>query len=128
MIRAATRITLLLLPLASLEIACSRPPEQQMLTQFFRAARNRDNTTAAMMSAVTLDPRSQGSVEGFSITSVSPERREPLPYKALIAAADKARQEEADFQRVRARLDPEGRFANPYLDRVLGPPERPAGA
>jgi L-gulonolactone oxidase len=34
----------------------------------------------------------------------------------------------ADFQRVRARLDPEGRFANPYLDRVLGPPERPAGA
>jgi L-gulonolactone oxidase len=26
-----------------------------------------------------------------------------------------------DFQRVRARVDPEGRFANPYLDRVLGP-------
>ena len=26
-----------------------------------------------------------------------------------------------EFQRVRARLDPEGRFANPYLDRVLGP-------
>ena len=26
-----------------------------------------------------------------------------------------------DFQAVRRRLDPEGRFANPYLDRVLGP-------
>jgi L-gulono-1,4-lactone dehydrogenase len=26
-----------------------------------------------------------------------------------------------DFQKVRARLDPEGRFTNPYLDRVLGP-------
>ncbi|HET8618870.1 MAG TPA: D-arabinono-1,4-lactone oxidase [Acidimicrobiales bacterium] len=26
-----------------------------------------------------------------------------------------------EFQGVRARLDPEGRFANPYLDRVLGP-------
>jgi len=25
------------------------------------------------------------------------------------------------FQHVRARLDPEGRFANTYLDRVLGP-------
>jgi L-gulonolactone oxidase len=25
------------------------------------------------------------------------------------------------FQEVRARLDPEGRFSNPYLDRVLGP-------
>ena len=27
----------------------------------------------------------------------------------------------ADFQRVRSRLDPEGRFANAYTDRVLGP-------
>jgi L-gulono-1,4-lactone dehydrogenase len=27
----------------------------------------------------------------------------------------------ASFQTVRARLDPAGRFANPYLDRVLGP-------
>jgi L-gulonolactone oxidase len=25
------------------------------------------------------------------------------------------------FQAVRAKLDPEGRFTNPYLDRVLGP-------
>jgi FAD/FMN-containing dehydrogenase len=25
-----------------------------------------------------------------------------------------------DFVRVRDELDPEGRFANPYLDRVLG--------
>lgn len=30
------------------------------------------------------------------------------------------------FQSVRARLDPEGRFANPELDRVLGPPSRGA--
>jgi L-gulono-1,4-lactone dehydrogenase len=27
-----------------------------------------------------------------------------------------------DFQKVRARLDPEGRFRNAYSDRVLGPP------
>jgi L-gulonolactone oxidase len=27
----------------------------------------------------------------------------------------------ADFQRVRSRLDPDGRFANAYTDRVLGP-------
>jgi FAD-linked oxidoreductase len=27
-----------------------------------------------------------------------------------------------DFQRVRSRLDPDGRFANPYLDRVIGYP------
>ena len=99
MVRAATKITLLLLPLALLELACSRPPEQQMLNQFFRAARNRDSTTAALMSAVTLDPRTQGSIESFSITSVGPEQRDAAAVQGLIAAAEKARQEEADFQR-----------------------------
>jgi hypothetical protein len=99
MVRAALKVSLLLLPVALLEIACSRPPEQQMLNQFFRAARNRDNTTAALMSTVSLDPRTDGSVEDFTITSVGPERREPLPHKALTEAAEKARQEEADFQR-----------------------------
>ena len=27
------------------------------------------------------------------------------------------------FQTTRGRLDPDGRFANPYLDQVLGPPQ-----
>jgi L-gulono-1,4-lactone dehydrogenase len=31
----------------------------------------------------------------------------------------------ARFQAVRARLDPDGRFGNPYLDRVLGPVASP---
>lgn len=96
---AALRILVLLLPVALMEVACSRPPEQQMLTQFFRAARNRDNTTAALMSTVTLDPRQQGSVETFDIVSVGPEQKVALPYKAMIEAAEKARQEEADFQK-----------------------------
>ena len=70
MVRGAVRFTILLLAVALLEIACSRPAEQQLLNQFFRAARNRDSTTAAMMSSVTVDPRTQGSIEGFSIMSV----------------------------------------------------------
>ena len=32
-----------------------------------------------------------------------------------------------DFRRVRAEVDPEDRFGNPYLSRVLGPPGRPGG-
>lgn len=32
-----------------------------------------------------------------------------------------------DFQSIRARLDPEGRFANAYVDRVLGPIGSPVG-
>jgi hypothetical protein len=91
--------TLLLLTVALLDVACSRPPEQQMLNQFFRAARSRDNTSVAMMSAVTLDPRTQGSVEDFSITSVGPEQRTPINLQSLIAAAEQARAAEAEFQR-----------------------------
>lgn len=95
---AALKALILLVPVVLLEVACSRPPEQQMLTQFFRAARGRDNTTAALMSTVTLDPRTQGSVESFDIVSVSPERREPIDFKPLIDAAEKAREDEARFQ------------------------------
>jgi hypothetical protein len=90
--------TLLLAAVALFDAACSRPPEQQMLNQFFRAARSRDNASVAMMSAVTLDPRTQGSVEDFTITSVGPEQRTPIDLKALLAAAEQARTAEAEFQ------------------------------
>lgn len=77
--------------------ACARPPEQQMLTQFFRAAKFRDNATTARMSVVELSPRDHGTVESFSITSIGAERREPLSFKALFEAEAKARAEEEAF-------------------------------
>lgn len=90
-------IAFLATPLAVLEIACSRRPEQQMLTQFFRAARARDNTTLGIMSAVSFDPREQGIVSSFDITAVSPEQRAPINFKMLLAAQAKAREAEAEF-------------------------------
>lgn len=88
---------LVILPSALFVIGCSRPPEQQFLTQFFRAARARDNTTVGRMSAVELDPRSQGSVDSFSIESISPESRTPLSFKPLFEAEAKAAEEEKAF-------------------------------
>jgi hypothetical protein len=88
---------LLIIPSAVFLIACSRPPEQQFLTQFFRAARGRDNTTVGRMSAVEMDPRTQGSVEDFSITSVGEEQRTPLTFKPLFEAEARAREEEQAF-------------------------------
>lgn len=84
-------------PVMLLIVGCSRPPEQQLLTQFFRAAKARDNSTTSMMSAVTIDPRDKGTIESFSITSVGAEQRTPLNFKALIDAETKARAEEAEF-------------------------------
>jgi hypothetical protein len=78
-------------------VSCSRPPEQQFLTQFFRAAKGRDNTTVGRMSAVQIDPRTQGSVEDFSIESIGPETRTPLTFKPLYEAEAKAAEEEKAF-------------------------------
>lgn len=89
--------TLLLVPAALLVVGCSRPPEQQFLNQFFRAAKGRDNTTAGRMSAVMIDPRTQGSVEDFSIENISEETRTPLTFKPLFEAEAKAAEEEKAF-------------------------------
>ena len=88
---------ILLVPATLGVIACSRPPEQQFLTQFFRAARGRDNTTVGRMSAVEIDPRTQGAIEDFEITSIGDERREPLTFKPLFEAEAKAKEEEKAF-------------------------------
>jgi hypothetical protein len=88
---------LLVIPSALFVISCSRPPEQQFLNQFFRAARGRDNTTAGRMSAVMIDPRTQGSVEDFSIENIGAETRTPLSFKPLFEAEQKAIDEEKAF-------------------------------
>ena len=88
---------LLIVPSMAFVIGCSRPPEQQFLNQFFRAARGRDNTTAGRMSAVMIDPRTQGTVEDFTIENVGPETRTPLSFKPLFEAEAKAAEEEKAF-------------------------------
>lgn len=97
MIRSNYAAALLLVPATLLVVGCSRPPEHQFLNQFFRAAKGRDNTTVGRMSAVMIDPRTQGSVEDFSIESVSPETRTPLTFKPLFEAEQKAADEEKAF-------------------------------
>src|SRR5690349_25029124 len=95
--KKATAALLLLVPTVLLVVGCSKPPEQQFLQQFFRAAKGRDNTTVGRMSAVEIDPRTQGSVESFSIENISPETRTPLTFKPLFEAEAKAAEEEKAF-------------------------------
>lgn len=84
--------------LALLTAACgSSAPEQQVLNNFFRASRVRDNATLANISAVSLDPRTQGTVEDFEIVTIGEEQRRTLQIKQLMAEEEKARQEDAEF-------------------------------
>ena len=81
--------------LALFEAACSSStPEEQLLTTFFRAARVRDNTTLGNIAAVTLNPRSDGTVEQFEIVSIGQEQRRGIDLKTLVAEEAKAKDEE----------------------------------
>ena len=78
--------------------ACgSTPVEQQLLTQFFRAARVRDNTTLAGMSAVNFDPRTDGSVQDFTIDSIGAQQHRKLDLQQLADEQDKIRTEQVEF-------------------------------
>ncbi len=78
--------------------ACSSPPiEQQVLTTFFRAARVRDNTTLASISAVNFDPRTDGSVQDFKIDGIGAQQHRKLELQQLTEEQDKVRAEQVEF-------------------------------
>jgi hypothetical protein len=97
-LHAVVLIALVLVPLAILTIGCSRPEEQQFLTQFFRAARGGDDATLELMSVVEFDPREQGAVEDFEIAQIGEEHRTPADFKSLMEAQRKAVAENEDFR------------------------------
>lgn len=78
---------------------CSAGPEQPILDQFFTASRLRDNTTLAGFATVAFEPGTQGIVNNFSITNVTPDERKPLTLKTLAKAWDDARAEDAEFNK-----------------------------
>jgi hypothetical protein len=98
-------LVIILSGLALLEAACgSSTPEQQLLTNFFRAARVRDNTTLANIAAVSFNPRTEGTVETFEIVSVGAEQRRALEIKRLMGDEAKAREDETAFARRRVEF------------------------
>src|SRR5919106_3599550 len=112
--RAHSLVSLILVVfgLALFEIACSStPPEQQLLINFFRAARVRDNTTLGNIAAVNFNPRTDGTVEDFEIVTVGPEQRRPIQIRALMDEEAKAKEEEAAFARKQAEFQTANREA-----------------
>jgi hypothetical protein len=84
--------------LALLMVACgSRAPEEQVLTNFFRASRVRDNATLANISAVSFDARTDGTVQDFEVVNIGEEQRRTLQIKQLADEEEKARQDDAEF-------------------------------
>jgi len=79
-------------------VACgSTPVEQQLLTQFFRAARVRDNTALASISAVPFDPRTDGSVQDFKIDNIGAQQHRKLQVQEFTAEQEKVRNDQIEF-------------------------------
>jgi hypothetical protein len=98
------------------DVACSSSSaEQQLLTNFFRAARVRDNTTLANIAAVSFNPRTEGTVEDFEVVSVGQEQSRRIEIKALMDEEAKARADEEAFSRRRIEFQNANRDA---LQRV----------
>ncbi len=94
----SSAVAIFVVLLATLAIAaCSSAPEQPILYQFFTASRLGDDTSLHDFAVVALDPQSVGAVNSFSITSVSPERTEPLKLKTLGQSLDEVKAEDAAF-------------------------------
>jgi hypothetical protein len=87
-----------------------------VLSNFFRAARVRDNVTLGNLSAVSFDARTEGAVQDFTITNVGEEQRRTLPIRELTEAIEKAKADDEELaQRKKVYQD-----ANmPALQRVV---------
>ena len=94
--RRTTAYALIATTLA-LAIGCSGSSEKKLLNDFLRAARLKDDVTLGNFAAATFNPRTDGVVESFDVTSISPERSVPLPLKSLAKAVEDAKSEDADF-------------------------------
>src|SRR6185369_16118350 len=108
----------LVVAVALLVVSCSGStgPEQQVLSNFFRAARTRDNVTLGNLSAVSFDTRTDGAVQDFTITTIGEEQRRTLPIHELTEAINKAKADDEELaQRKKVYQD-----ANmPALQRVV---------
>lgn len=105
-----------LLTPAILLAACSGPPEEPMLRQFFRVSQLADTQTLAGFALVRLDPKTDGAVTSFDIVSVSPERVEALQIRELSERLAEAQAAEQEFLKQKRTYQAENQAA---INRVL---------
>jgi hypothetical protein len=77
--------------------ACSSAAEEPILQQFFRASRLNDNTSLAGFATARFQPQTEGTITGFDIVNVAPERREALRTATLAKEYEAVRADESEF-------------------------------
>jgi hypothetical protein len=91
---------------ALLAAACSSGGEQQILSKFFDANRLRDQTTLGTFATVQFDRDKDGTVDRFTVVSVSEPRRTPLKLRERAKAYQEAKAADDEFgKRIKAYQD-----------------------
>ena len=80
-------------------IGCSSAPEENLISNYFRASRMRDNTTLANIAMVSFRPSERGIVQtgDFELISVSEEQRRPMRAREYSIAFEEAVAVEREF-------------------------------
>src|SRR5690349_24588376 len=72
-------------------------PYTTLFRSFFRAARVRDNTALASISAVPFDPRTDGSVQDFKIDNIGAPQHRKLQVQEFTAEQEKIRNDQIEL-------------------------------
>lgn len=80
--------------------ACSGySAEQQILRKYFQANQLRDQSTVGNVAIVEFDPMSDGTIQSFDVTGVSPERTTKLNIKQYAEDFKKAKDDNDAFMK-----------------------------
>jgi hypothetical protein len=88
--RVGTSLALVVSTLAFVAGCSGTSVEQKLLSDFFRAARLRDSATLSNFATASFEPRTDGVVESFTITSMA-ETSAPLELKQNAKAVEDAK-------------------------------------
>jgi hypothetical protein len=83
--------------LAVIAVACGNADEKVLFQKYFIASKMADNLTLANIATVSFDPKTDGQMAGFSITSVTEPVKTPLQLKSLNAEMQKVAADEKAF-------------------------------
>lgn len=85
--------------LASTSACSSYSGEQQILRKYFQANQLRDQSTVGNVATVEFDPMTDGTVQSFTVTGVSDERRRTLNIRQYAEEFKKAKEDNDAFSK-----------------------------
>jgi hypothetical protein len=91
--------------------ACGHPAERALVDRFFAASRLRDRTAAQSIATVFLDPKDEGLVRQFTISSVTPEEEsggvvsKNVTIRASVETLEGVKAEKTIFVTMQRRAD-----------------------